>query len=172
MGLFDRLIREGAKAITKVATEAIESVGDDIVRGIDSLTEMVENAGETPATIVEPAESKAYDVPVGYAGLEEEDVDKKLRAVLAKEFPQYEVREQVSPTTLGGTGKFRPYDFGIYENGAPRLFIMVVYGNTCAQREYRWSKEQAESAGVTMINFVYAFENRIDYMIDRLHQYL
>lgn len=134
MGLFDRLIREGAKAITKVATEAIESVG--------------------------------------YDGLADECVDKKLRTILAKEFPQYEVREQVSPTTLGGIGKFRAYDFGVYENGTPKLFIMVVYNNTCRQREYRWSKEQAESTGVTMINFVYAFENRIDYIIDRLHQYL
>lgn len=152
MGLFDRLIREGAKAITKAATDAIESVGDDICRGIDSLTERVDNAG--------------------YDNLEEEDVDRKLRAVLAKEFPQYEVREQVSPVTLGGTGRFRPYDFGIYENDSPKLFIMVVYNNTCVQREYRWSKEQAASAGVPMINFVYAFENRMDYIINRLHQYL
>ncbi|MBQ9140508.1 MAG: hypothetical protein IJX63_01775 [Lachnospiraceae bacterium] len=143
MGLFDKLFRQGANAITKVATDAIESTM-----------------------------SKTSNVPTGYEGLEEEDVDRKLRAVLAKEFPQYEVREQVSPTTLGGTGKFKPYDFGIYENGAPKLFIMVVYNNTCAQREYRWSKEQAEAAGVTMINFVFAFENRLDYIIDRLHQFL
>ena len=49
---------------------------------------------------------------------------------------------------------------------------MVVFSNDCALRTYRWSKEQAERAGVTMINFVAAFENRIDYIIDRLHQYL
>lgn len=172
MGLIDRLIREGAKAITKVATEAIETVGDEIVKGIDSLSEKVDGLGETPATIVEPAVTEASNVPEGYESLEDEDVDKKLRAVFAKEFPQYEIREQVSPTTLGGTGKFMPYDFGVYENGVPKLFIMVVYNNTCSQRLYRWSKEEAERAGVTMINFVYCFENRIDYIINRLHQYL
>lgn len=103
---------------------------------------------------------------------EDKEVDEKLREILASEFPQYEVKEQVSPTTIGGEGKFLPYDFAVYENGQPKLFIMVVYNNTCASREYRWSKEQAEFAGVTMINFVYAFENKKDYMIDRLHQYL
>ena len=102
----------------------------------------------------------------------DKEVDEKLREILRTEFGQYEVKEQVSPTTIGGEGKFLPYDFAVYENGQPKLLIMVVYNNTCASREYRWSKEQAENAGVTLINFVYAFENKKDYMIDRLHQYL
>lgn len=100
------------------------------------------------------------------------EVEEKLRAVFSHEFPQYEIREDVSPTTIGGTGNFMNYTFGVYENGAPKLFIMVVGNNDCAKRTYRWSKEQAERAGVTLINFVAQFENRMDYIIDRLHQYL
>lgn len=111
-------------------------------------------------------------VPTGYEDVAEEFVADKLRAVFAREFPQYEIKENVSPTTIGGTGEFMDYSFGVYENGVPKLFIMVVFSNDCARRTYRWSKEQAERAGVTMINFVAAFENRIDYIIDRLHQYL
>lgn len=112
------------------------------------------------------------DVPAGYEDVAYKRVDIKLRAVFAREFPQYEIRENVSPTTIGGTGTFMNYSFGVYENGAPKLFIMVVDSNDCARRTYRYSKEQAERAGITMINFVMAFENRIDYIIERLHQYL
>jgi len=54
----------------------------------------------------------------------------------------------------------------------PKLFIMIVGKNTTTHREYRWSREQAERAGVTMINFVAHYPNEIPYIVDRLHQYL
>ncbi len=167
MGLLDRLLNQGAKMLTKVAAEAIENVADEVIGGLSSTDDRKKAAAADNVTRVAHEE-----VPAGYEDVQEETVDVKLRAVLAREFPQYEIRQEVSPTTLGGTGKFTPYDFGVYENGEPKLFIMVVYNNTCRQREYRWSKEEAERAGVAMINFVFVFENRIDYIINRLHQYL
>ena len=166
MGLFDKLLNQGAKVLKQVAAEAIENVTDDVLSTLNGTDNKNTTTGSTTRSVV------TSNVPAGYEGLGDADVDKKLRTVLAKEFSQYEVREQVSPATLGGTGKFQSYDFGVYENGAPKLFIMVVYNNTCCHREYRWSKEQAEKAGVPMINFVFAFENKIDYIINRLHQYL
>lgn len=167
MGLFDKLLNQGARVLKQVASEAIENVADEVLNGLNGTDNTQKTTGNTVKAAV-----KRENVPAGYEGLGDEEVNAKLRAVLAKEFPQYEIREQVSPTTIGGTGKFLPYDFGVYENGAPKLFIMVVFNNTCCHREYRWSKEQAEKAGVPMINFVYAFENKIDYIIERLHKYL
>lgn len=155
MGLLDALLNKGAKMLKQAATEAIENAAEEMVSGLRN--------GE---------ETEAVRTTTGYEALEEEMVDVKLRNILAKEFSQYEVKEQVSPATLGGTGKFLPYDFGVYENGVPKLFIMVVYNNTCSHRDYRWSKEEAAKAGVPMINFVYVFDNKIDYIINRLHQYL
>ena len=96
----------------------------------------------------------------------------KLLNVLASEFPQYTVYENVSPTTIGGVGRFMPYSLGVYDGDVPKLFIMLVGKSTTAHREYRWSKEQAERAGVTMINFVEHYPNEIPYIVDRLHQYL
>lgn len=171
MGLFDRILRQGAKALTRAASEVIENVADDILNN-ESSDGTVVNAGTATTRSTAACSAAPVNVPAGYENLVNAEVDEKLRVILEREFPQYEVKEQVSPTTIGGTGKFRDYDFAVYENGTPKLFIMVVYSNTCASREYRWSKEEAAKAGVTMINFVYCFENKIDYIINRLHQYL
>jgi len=99
-------------------------------------------------------------------------VETKLINVLAAEFPQYTVVKDVSPTTIGGVGRFMPYSLGVYDGDVPKLFIMIVGKNTTTHREYRWSREQAERAGVTMINFVAHYPNEIPYIVDRLHQYL
>ncbi len=153
MGFLDSLLSKSAKKlVSEVAKTALDAL-----------------SGESESS---DANIKTVSVPAGYEALADTEPDTKIRAVLQKEFPQYEVRENVSPETLGGTGKFLPYSFGVYENGVPRLFIMVVYRNTCASRLYRFSKEEATKNSVPLINFVYAFENRIDYIIQRLHEYL
>lgn len=163
MGLFDSLLNKGVKMLKEAAVDAIGDAADDILDGLKTANATSQPIGASQSTL---------DVPRGYEDIAEETVDVKLRKILAKEFAQYEIKEQVSPTTLGGTGKFMSYDFAVYENGVAKLFIMVVYNNTCRQREYRWSKEEAAHAGVPMINFVCAFENKIEYIINRLHQYL
>ncbi len=163
MGFFESLLRKSSNAVTSAAARAVgNAVGDVVEDAAQGLMKNLKNAASE-----EKSQSKA--VRDDFA---DKEVDEKIREILRTEFGQYEVKEQVSPETIGGEGKFLPYDFAVYENGQPKLFIMVVYNNTCASREYRWSKEQAENAGVTLINFVYAFENKKDYMIDRLHQYL
>ncbi len=175
MGLFDSILKQGAKRlISEVTNAAIDTVTDEIKKNFADGGS--NNTTTSTATTVKKElsleERLGYKVPEGYEDVAEETVDVKLRAVFQREFPQYEIREGVSPTTIGGTGNFMPYTFGVYENGQPKLFIMEVYNNTCRERLYRWSKEEAEKAGVPMINFVGLFENKIDYIIDRLHQYL
>lgn len=100
------------------------------------------------------------------------DVSVKLREVLASEFPSYTVKEDVSPSTIGGTGKFMNYSFAVYQGETPKLFMMIIGNTTCSHREYRWSKEQAAKAGVTMINFIKHEPNSVLYIKTRLHKYL
>ncbi len=170
MGFLDSLLRKSSNAVTSAAARAVgNAVGDVVEDAAQGFIKGLKNVGEGAK---EKASSETTQSKTARDDFADKEVDEKLREILSTEFSQYEVKEQVSPTTIGGEGKFLPYDFAVYENGQPKLFIMVVYNNTCASREYRWSKEQAENAGVTLINFVYAFENRKDYMIDRLHQYL
>ena len=168
MGFLDRLLKQSARQITSaVVKNATNTI-------IDELTGNGNKTQTTPTvqTIATPAVTVSESVPAGYEGLADADLEMKLETVLAKEFPQYEIRKEVSPTTIGGTGRFLNYSYGVYENGTPKLFIMLIGNNTCASRYYRWSKEAAQNAGVTLINFVPHFENKITYIIQRLHQYL
>ncbi len=79
----------------------------------------------------------------GYEHVKGAMVQEKLDAVLAKEFPQYTVEHEV-----------------------------IVTNNTCVSAAYKRSRELSEANGYTLINFVAAFENRMDYIVNRLHQYL
>lgn len=175
MGFLDSLLNKGTRMVKKAAKEAMVDAADEIIRGLvndGKETSTTRTTTATGTTTTAKSVSGNSTVPAGYESVKDADVEDKLRAVFAKEFPQYEIKENVSPVTLGGTGRFMDYSFGVYENGEPKLFIMIISSNTCASKFYRWSKEQAEQANVTMINFVGAFENKMDYIINRLHQYL
>jgi len=180
MGLFDDLLKAG-DALANTVKKAAES--EEAKEFMSALEKVAVDAKEKIDTAAEQMQSQAQDSQDqtdAYAASEDEcaaesepvPVADKIRDIIASEFPAYELRENVSPTTLGGTGRFMDYSFGVYEAGQPKLFMMIVGKTTCAHREYRWSKEQAEAAGVPMINFVEHYPNKIDYIVNRLHQYL
>lgn len=175
MGLFDSIFTDENK---KKFASAMNTFADEFAKGVqevvEDVSEAVTNTTNNSSASATTNTNYSYDrVPAGYEDLPPyPEVEDKLRAVFKNEFSQYEIKENVSPTTIGGTGKFMPYSFGVYENGTPKLFIMVVANNTCKSRLYRWSKEEAEQNNISMINFVVNFENKIDYIINRLHQYL
>lgn len=167
MGLLNMLIKKTKKEATKMAVNAIF---DEIGKNAQNKAG-VQSAGTTQtANYVQPAVSSAPQTVS--AAKEKMKIEDKLDNILREEFPQYQVQREVSPVTLGGNGQFRPYSYGIYANGAPKLFIMLVDRNTCATRLYKCSKDEAARAGVPMINFVRHFENNLDYVRNRLHQYL
>ncbi len=96
----------------------------------------------------------------------------RILSVLAQDFPQYTVKEEVSPATIGGTGHFMDYSIGIYDGDAPKLFIMIIGKTTTSHRGYRWAREVAEKAGVTFINFIGHYPNHTAYIRERLAKYL
>lgn len=177
VGLFDDLRKAGdalAGTIKKAAEsdEAKEFVNILEKVAQDAKEKIEEGAGEQPewARNSQPA-ADSYEAD--YKSEEAQvPVANKIRNVMASEFPDYTLLENVSPITIGGTGRFMNYSFGAYKDGQPKLFMMIVGKTTCSHREYRWSKEQAQAAGVEMINFVEHYPNKIDYIVNRLHQYL
>jgi hypothetical protein len=96
----------------------------------------------------------------------------RILAVLASEFPSYTVKEDVSPHTIGGTGKFMNYSIAVYSGDEPKLFMMLIGKTTASHREYRWSKEEAAKKGIPMINFICHDPNKTVYIKQRLHKYL
>lgn len=169
MGFLDSLLFNSARRVAlDAARSAVDTISDELSASVQNRMKNGTPAASEAAT----AKTASAGNTEGYEGLCSAGLERKLDAVLQKEFSQYTFRKEVSPAEFGGTGEFLPFSYVIYQGDTPKLILMMVSNNTCASRKYRWSKEQAQQSGVTLINFVYAFENRIDYIINRLHQYL
>ena len=192
MGLFDDL-KKAANSLINAAENAAKNTPQVQTPGANDLKNAADQLRNTLGGLVnntqapkpptpqskpsqpQPAQPQQPEVHDGGTFWDYEDnipIDKKISDILAEKFSQYEVRRDVSPTEIGGTGKFMNYSFGIYQNGSPKLFIMLTGKTTNNCRLYRWSKEQAVKAGITMINFVPHFPNRPEYVAERLAKYL
>lgn len=170
----DKLANEAAADINQAAdtlaegAQAERSNRSSLKEALENLSKAAEEYNRQNST-GRSAESSDY---IEYDDSDPRTAAVKIEAVMAEEFPQYELRKNVSPATIGGTGRFLDYSYGVYQNGTPVLFIMLVGKATCGSRMYRWSKEQAQKAGVTLINFVEHYPNRPEYIKNRLHQYI
>ena len=176
----NKVLEEGKKVVQEVATEENKEKARDFFNTL----------GEKLGDVAEDVKQKMDDLGIDLNELKKEeethyeedyfeeqpednvDARTKILDVLKNEFPQYEVREDVSPTTIGGTGRFMNYSIGVYDNGVPKMFIMLIGKTTTSHREYRWSREEAEKNGITFLNFIKHYPNRTGYISERLHKYL
>ncbi len=189
-GIRDAVSGAVEKAVNPVAEKLANQTAENLDRAAGSVEadskktndvfSNLRRAAENYANVMEKAakdagytdKGPAQSVSDEYFAEDEIEASVKIRSVLAESFPQYEVRENVSPATIGGEGRFMNYSFGVYSAGVPKLFIMLVGKTTCSTRNYRWSKEQAQKSGVTMINFVEHYPNNVNYIRERLQKYL
>ena len=197
MGLFDKILSEGAKILNEATSEENKEKAADFLNSLKDAAGQLKDAVDDAIQSEGGGAGKSFAEAVAQSkSAWEEDLQKeeqrkaqeriwytedesdtrtcreKILSVLAESFPQYEVRENVSPLTIGGEGRFMDYSIGVYENGVPKLFMMIIGKTTTSHREYRWSREEAEKRGYTFLNFVEHYPNRTDYIKDRLSQYL
>ena len=192
MGLLDKIISEGAKAVKDAVSEENKEKASEFFGSLKDKLE--EQAGDFKKAVEEfkadveketgvpfPAASAGTSGSTTGSSYIPEDYDpcndpktcrETILEVIADEFPKYEVRENVSPTEIGGTGKFMNYSIVVCDGAAPKLFIMIIGKTTTTHREYRWSRQEAEKRGYTFLNFVEHYPNTIEYIKDRLHKYL
>ena len=197
MSLFDSLLKNidkdkiseslgGLKDELKKAVDAVQdAIPDDVKAKMKAEAEAEKVKEEMKQEAVQTIQAKT-DVTyatANYDGIDRADYDvelpedeldckQKIGEVIATEWPKYDLYEDVSPTRIGGTGRFMNYSIGVYDGDKPVLFIMIIGKETTRLRLYRWSKEQAEKAGVTMINFIGHAPNRYWYIKERLAKYL
>ena len=193
MGLFDKIIKEGSKVLQDVTSDenkekataflnnlktGIEETAKEIAsdenkeKAASFLNSVKDSLGDFKNQIEqEVQESKKQETYYEYRE-DGKTCREKILEVLASDFSQYTVKENVSPVTIGGTGKFMNYSIVVYDGTTPKLFIMIIGKTTTAHREYRWSRQEAEKNGYTFLNFVNHYPNTIEYITDRLHQYL
>ena len=173
MGLFDKILKEGADILKEVATEENKEKAASLLNSLKESLE--EHAGEIKNVIGELADEAK--VSTGDPSLYEEVEDGKtcrqrILEALASEFPDYTVKENVSPRDLGGTGAFMDYSILVCKDEEVKLVIMLIGKTTTAHREYRFSKQFAQTKGYPFINFIEHYPNQPDYIVQRLHKYL
>lgn len=173
MGLFDKILKEGADILKEVATEENKEKAASLLNSLKETFE--EHADDLKSMIGDLAEEAK--VTTGDPTLYEEVEDGKscrqrILEILASEFPDYAVKENVSPRELGGTGSFMDYSLVICKDDTVKLIIMLIGKTTTAHREYRFSREFAETKGYPFINFVEHYPNNPEYITQRLHKYL
>jgi hypothetical protein len=197
MGLFDSLLKNVdtnklkeslgslGEELKKAAEAVNDAIPDDVKAKMKAEAEEKKQKEEAKAAAVETLQTKT-DVSyatASYAGIDKDDYDvelpedeldakMKIGEVIATDWPKYDLYEDVSPTKIGGTGRFMNYSIGVYDGDKPVLFIMIIGKATTRLRLYRWSKEQAAKAGVPMINFIGHAPNRYWYIKERLAKYL
>ena len=173
MGLFDKLLKEGAEVLKDVASEENKQKAAELFGSIrESLNEHAKDFKEAMEEYKkeEGNTSKNDDI---YTPVEDGMTCKeRIIKILNEEFSSYTYKENVSPTTIGGTGRFMDYSIVVYDNEKPKLIIMLIGKTTTAHREYRFSRKQAEAQGINFINFVNHFPNTPQYISERLHKYL
>lgn len=178
MGLLDQLLKEGADILKEVASDENKEKAAELLNSLKGtleehagefknlVDELQKEAGKNPKEEMEYKESYFEPVEDGKTSKE------RILEVLRNEFPAYTVKEDVSPTTIGGQGRFMNYSIGVYQGDVPKLFIMMIGKTTTTHREYRWSREEAEKKGIPFINFISHYPNTAEYVSNRLHKYL
>ncbi len=176
MGLFDKLLKEVKEAVNENISE------EDREKAKNLLGNLKETFGNEIDTIkkavdeykAEQKEKEENRIPEEFFEDYEDGrtAQQRILDILAEEFPQYNVYENVSPVEMGGDGKFMDYSIIVCEGNEVKLVIMLIGKTTTAHREYRWSREFAEDHGIQFINFVEHYPNHPEYIKQRLHKYL
>ena len=178
MGLLDEILKEGANIIKEVASDENKEKAAELLNSLKGTLE--EHAGDLKNL------AEAFQKEVGTGKKEEMEYQEsyfepvedgttsreRILEVLKNEFPNYTVKENVSPTTIGGQGRFMNYSIVAYDGDVPKLIMMLIGKTTTTHREYRWSREEAEKNGYPFINFIEHYPNTPEYISNRLHKYL
>ncbi len=157
MGFLDNLLSKGAK---KLISNVVDNTVDRITDKFDEKTGNNSSSNET----AKPAQN-TYSPKKGCTPSE---VMSRLEAIFASNYAAYEVRKNVSPTTIGATDEAKNYTYGLYLNGDAKVFIMVAEHNQDALRTYRLAKNAATNNGIAYINFLTQFPNTEEYIKKRL----
>lgn len=146
MGFFENLFKKEAKKfvsgmVDKAVSNATATASDKVTNAVKEKTGFGKNA----------------------------NVFDKIKSVVASEFPECELRENVNASELGGESGAASYTYGIYRNSSPVIVINVfVDRNAYRLKRYRLAREAAEFSGVKHLSFFSHLPNEVSYITQRL----
>lgn len=163
MGLFNKLLKMGADKL-------VQETSSQISKALDGKTTHPApkgTAGHEPG-----ARSVRHDQDWEMKVIGGKNVYDKLEMCFHTHFSDYEVRKNVSPAEFGGEDAARHFTYVLYLCGEAKAVVMVTPHNQDAKKAYRLAQEAARKAGLPFINFFSHFDNREEYVFDRLSRYL
>lgn len=87
--------------------------------------------------------------------------------IIREQLSRYSSIEVKEDYSIAGSSA-QNVSFAIFQNGAPKLYVMIVGKTTCTSHAYLETKRKAEQEGVKLINFVEHFRNDPAYVDTRL----
>ena len=146
MGFFEKLLKKEARKF---------------------VSDIVDKAVSDAATTVNDKVTDTVREKTGFG--KNDNVFDKIKNVVAKEFPDYELRENVKAAELGGESGAASYTYGIYRDATPVIMINVfVDRNAYRLKRYRLAREAAEFSGVKHLSFFSHLPNEVSYITNRL----
>ena len=177
MGLFDLLGKVG---------KAVSQVQDAIKDASEQINSQLGGGQPQQRPAAQPAVRQTYPESTG-----EIKPKSYFAEIIASEFPQYGVAENVPVTDLAGFAndsfqlyKTRPYQaykaewgapytFVLYADGGPKGVVMLGDGHShCSNVKYLIARAYAKKLGLPYINFYTQMANERDYVISRIRRFL
>lgn len=146
MGFLDNLFKKEAK---KFVSGMVDKAMDSVMGGSSSLSGKSDNVTLT-----------------GEAGLRA-----RLEQVVANEYSEYELRQNVPSSEMFAEPGAVDYSYGMYKNGAPVAMINVISNrNDYRLKRFRLAKEAAVNRGIPHMNFFAHLPNETSYISERLRK--
>lgn len=178
MGFLDRMLKDGVgKALGNAVSDAVGDALNNAL-GVD-VTAQAASAQTTCPSCGAPLRADAKfcafcgaklqqaAAPAAQAAAAQAPRDRAYFAdILTTEFGGYELRQNVSPAELGGSGK--PYDFVLCRGGRPVGAVMLTEHNRDRNAAFLNAKAACEQAGVPFINFYLHMPNERNYIVGRI----
>ncbi len=195
MGLLGELFKAVGKSAVKSAEQKVareagrqigQKAGETIVNGVKDLTgiDRGNNSNSQSGSLRDTAvnesvteerkvnrssEKRIYALP--RKSLTENSDTVRTAGIIRNElsaYSSYDVKEDYSFAGADAQNA----SFAVFSNGAPKLYIMLVGKSTCSSHAYLEAKRKAVSEGVSIVNFVEHFENKPEYVKERIAEYL
>ncbi len=100
------------------------------------------------------------------------NVEENFYALLCSEFSGYTINRHVPSQPFGASQYAGDFTFGLYLDGVPKLFIMLVPKNKYQNRPYAHAKDASLNNGIPFQFYFLHFENNRDYVINRIKSVL
>ena len=167
MGFLDKLVKKGVDSLIE---NAANTVTDAVNNAMGSTHTNNGTGNVNQGTYKEPVaqkmtNEKPTEKPYVSHPYDEKPLDERITYVLQNDYPQYEIGQKISAGAFGAPEQARDYGFVLYENGQPKLtIIMLDDRNHYKLRVVRLAHEASEQAGVPCMNIMTYLPSTVAYI--------